>query len=249
MRIILLMAALLVLDGCNDTTHSSVEGVYRGNFTWISYNFMPPRTRALPTAGAVGPDGHGYFIYPGAPNGVLQFENLMHAGSDSIYFDDYPPATNPLALDVKPAPSGYKFSFSYGEVDVAQEFNYATDPVTDQPKSLAELAGNYQGNDVVQNSYATAALDDQGHFKGIEGFGCSFQGQLSQVDGKNLYTVTFQTSGGGGCDLTANGAAWVDDTDLPGTTPDKGTYLNIIASTPVDAQYGYYGFGLSLKLQ
>jgi hypothetical protein len=239
-------SAILVLTACNGSDHSKLEGVYSGASTLRSANFPPQPPSVFPLAGAVASDGSGYFVTTGSPaSAFLVFRNLWHTGTDQLLLGSAKDGPNPVQVTVTAIPSGYKFSWFTSLVDGSDELSFQSDPVTKDPKPMAELAGNYQGTDMVQNTFATATLDAQGNLKGTEGLGCDITAQLSQVDGENLYDVTFQYSGGAHCHFSMQGVAWVGDTDLSGQTLVKGTYLNLIAFDDPDQ----VGVGMTLKLQ
>ena len=246
MRVLRLLAVTLVLAGCNDSNHSRLEGVYSGVEEGRSGNLPLQPPSITPMAGAVASDGSGYFVSTGSPQSAfVVVRDLLHIGPDEVVVGSEKNGLNLIQANVRTIPTGYKFSFTEGFIDTSFTGIFSSDPVTNDPKSLAALAGSYQGTDMVQNTFATGALDASGGFQGMEGIGCDMKAQLTQVDGKNLYDVTFQYSGGANCNFTLNGVAWVGDADLSGQTSVKGTYLNLIAFDDPDE----VGVGMTLKLQ
>jgi hypothetical protein len=239
MRILPFVVAALVLAGCNGSgLTSSVDGVYSGGIAFHSANPGAPPASSQPLAGAVAPDGNGYFISTGVSfnSDFLHFTNLWQPGPERIGFDTAGPDGHLVPVNVKPvAGGGYKFFFDFSGVDTSQTYSFVSDPITNQPRAMAELAGSYQGFDILESQpqQVTGTLDKTGKLA-ANGDTCDIAGQLSQVDDKNLYTVTLQFSGGTGCDLTMNGVAWISDTDLTGTSTNKGTNLNIVAADPTE---------------
>lgn len=256
MRVRLLLATVVVLAGCNsgsDTQSSTIYGVYSGRYVNQLFTIPQPPPTIRHLAGAVAPDGHGYFVFTGTPpSPIVMYSNLWQPGFDAaVVLNNVTPGgynsqSDPFPVAIETLPGGtYRitYGFSYGDGHVTETYDYQAS--TGQAKSFSQLAGDYQGTDVARNTFTTAKLDAMGKFTGTQANGCHFSGLLTQVDTKNLYTVDLDFTGGAGCQVELRGVAWVGDADLSGQSTAPGTFLNLIAVSDDRTD----GVGMTLQLQ
>lgn len=103
-------------------------------------------------------------------------------------------------------------------------FSLAYDASYEQSPDLAADAGSYQGTALSPEGQSNAEvdIDTQGHFSGVDEFGCQFNGAMAPRESGDVYnlSVSFQNSACAYEGQTMQGIVVVEDDELIAVAPN-----------------------------
>ncbi len=212
--------ALTACGGGGSYSNSNSNGPITADVqgTWSGTYSINGESSNVPVIGAIAQDGYGFF-YDG--NGFMYvLPSLSGSTTLSGTLTGYAPpgATFPngqkqLQFSVSGTVSSTAITGMFTGDGETGSFSLA--PFTPFSGSPSIVAGQWQGYYAgsAGSSYAVdVTMNANGSFSGNDAFGCTITGNISQVMGANLFTIT-ATSAGVGCAGNLTGLGFESSTD------------------------------------